>query len=517
MNAREAAWGRLPETWDMLVIGGGITGAAILFEAARRGLRALLIERADFASGASSRSSKLVHGGLRYLKEGKLGLTRESVRERQELLREAPGLVEPIRFLMPHYPGSSPSPRALGLGLALYDAFAGARQHRYLGRDEVARIAPLVKSEGLTGAHEYLDATTDDARLVLRVLQEARDAGAAALNYVDVDELIERDGTVAGAQVSDRIGRRSAEVRARVVVNAGGAASDALRRTIGGERKLRPLRGSHLIVPGWRLPVAQSIAFSHPRDGRPVFAYPWLGITLVGTTDLDHHEDLRDEPRIAPEEVDYLLAALAYQFPRSAIGTRDLIATFAGVRPVVDSGRADPSKESRDQAIWNERGLLTVTGGKLTTFRPMALAALRAAAPALGRLDLRERPVFSRQTLPDAPQLSLAQRRRLAGRYGAHAQALLDGTPGTENEPLGETDTLWAELRWAARHESVVGLDDLLLRRTRLGLIEPRGGERWFARIAAICVEELGWDAARQEREFADYRTLHAAHYGVPA
>ncbi len=500
-----------------MVVGGGITGAAVLFESARRGLRALLIERADFASGASSRSSKLVHGGLRYLKEGKVALTRESVRERESLLRIAPGLVERMPFLMPHYPGGKPDPRVLELGLTLYDFFAGHRAHRFVGRDETLRLAPAIDDRRLRGAHEYTDATTDDARLVLRLIMEARDAGAIALNYTDAIELIEHNGTIGGARLRDLIDSRTAEVSARVVVNAGGAASDALRESIGEKRRLRPLRGSHLILPGWRLPLAQAIAFSHPRDGRPVFAYPWLGITLVGTTDVDHHDDARLEPAIAREELTYLLEALSRQFPRSSVGSGDIIATYAGVRPVIDSGSTDPSKESRDAAIWDERGLITVTGGKLTTFRPMALAALRAAARRLGRIDLAQRPALARAHHPRAPHLSLAQGTRLSGYYGAHAQALLDETPQSEHETIGATDTLWAEVRWCARNESVEHLDDLLLRRTRLGLIEPNVQDRWPDRLRALCREELGWDDARYDRELSDYRRLHRTHYGIPA
>jgi len=516
-QVRAAAIARLDEPWDILVIGGGITGAAILFEAARRGLRALLLERSDFASGASSRSSKLVHGGLRYLKEGKFALTRESVHERQALLRDAPGLVDPIRFLMLHYPGSTPSARTLGLGLALYDLFAGQRAHRAVDSAEALLLAPNIESAGLLGAHEYLDATTDDARLVLRLIQEARAAGAIALNYLDARELLERDGRVVGVRALDTIGGSTVELRARVVINAGGAAADALRSALGAAARLRPLRGSHLILPDWRLPLAEAIAFSHPRDRRPVFAYPWLGVTLVGTTDVDHRSELRSEPAISEEEALYLLEALAYQFPRSAIERTDVVATFAGVRPVIHSGRADPSKESRDHALWKERGLLTVTGGKLTTFRPMALAALRAVAGELDAFDLAPRPTFVRCALPHAPHLSQAQRLRLAGSYGSEAQALLDTTLPSDRESVDGTATLWAEVRWAARHESVEHLDDLLLRRTRLGLIAPTCDRRWSARLRSICMQELRWDDARFEREAHAYRALHAAYYGALA
>jgi glycerol-3-phosphate dehydrogenase len=503
----------------VLVVGGGVTGAGILLEASRRGLRALLVERGDFASGTSSRSSKLVHGGLRYLKEGKIGLARESVREREELLRDAPGLVEPIHFLMPHYPGSKPGTMALSVGLAVYDAFAGRRLHRFVDRDEALRLVPALAERRLRGAHVYLDATTDDARLVLRLLRDSEAHGATALNYVAAATLIRHRGRVVGARLEDVASDRTAEVRARVVVNATGVFADALRGEVGERPRLRPLRGSHLLLHDWRLPLAYAVAFSHPGDGRPVFAYPWLGMTLVGTTDLDHRANLADEPSISPEEVEYLLAGLHAQFPSGAIDGGDVVSTYAGVRPVVGTGKADPSREGREHVVWREHGLITVTGGKLTTFRPMALETLRAAMPRLRRrVDLRPRPVFTPAPEPDAPpHLGAAWRRRLAGLHGARAQSLVDGAAPDELSPIEGASALWAELRFAAREEHVMRLDDLLLRRTRVGLSFADGGEHLFARVREICAAELGWNDERFDREAAAYRSLRRSHYGVPA
>lgn len=507
----------LENAWDLLVIGGGVTGAAVLLEAARRGLRALLVERGDFASGTSSRSSKLVHGGLRYLKEGKIGLTRESVREREELLRDAPGLVDPMWFLMPHYGGRKPSRATLAIGLAAYDLLAGRRQHRYLGRAEALALEPRLDPSGLTGAHLYLDASTDDARLVLRLLQAAQDAGASARNYVEVEGLLRSDGAVIGARLSDHATGESCEVSARVVINATGVSADGLRAEIGEAPKLRPLRGSHLLLHDWSVPVTQAVAFEHPADGRPVFAYPWLGMTLVGTTDLDHLTDLHDEPAISREEIAYLLDAIRYQFPSLRVGEREIVSTFAGVRPVIASGNADPSKESRDQVLLCEHGLVTITGGKLTTFRPMALAALAAAARHMGqRIDPKPRPVFVSAALPSAPGLSRSARQRLAGRYGARAQSVVDEAQPGELEAIGRTDVLWAELRWAARHENVVRLDDLLLRRTRLGLLFGDGATRFFPRLRETCADELGWNDTRWHSAEESYRELWQQHYGVP-
>lgn len=514
---REGLPGLLAREWDVVVIGGGITGAGILLEAARNGLSALLVEQRDYAWGTSSRSSKLVHGGLRYLKQGKLHLTRDAVRERQHLLHEAAGLVEPQGFAFADYAGRKPGRRAFGLGLAVYDWLAGARTSRYLAADDFLLAAPHIRREALQGGMCYLDAKTDDARLVLRVLQQAQQAGAHALNYVSVQTLLRENGTgrVNGVRVHDRIDGREHEVRARLVINATGAWAAHLHPDA--KHKLRPLRGSHLILPAWRLPVAQAISLMHPADGRPVFAFPWEGVTLVGTTDVDHRDDLRQEAAITQAELDYLLQALDFQFPALRLTRDDVIATYAGVRPVLDSGQADPSREGRDHAVWTEEGLLTVTGGKLTTFRLIALDALRQAAPLLGRsLALAHRPVFPPLAPLHAAALSRSERQRLQGRYGVHAQALVDAAAPEELACIPGTLTLWAELVWAARHEGVLHLEDLLLRRTRLGLQLAQGGAALLGRIRALCQSPLGWDDARWEREQEAYLQLWQRHYSVP-
>ncbi len=507
---REALWQRLSEPCDVLIVGGGITGAGILHEATRRGLRAVLVERGDYASATSSRSSKLVHGGLRYLAEGKIGLTRESVIEREALLQAAPGLVDPMPFLMPHYRGRRPGRMELGFGLALYDLFAGRRTHRYTDATETQQLAPTIASDELTGAHVYIDATTDDARLVLRLIGHACDGGAVALNYIEATSMIRREGKIVGAEITDRDSNRTATITASVVINATGVFASGL--------PLRPLRGSHVLLPDWRLPLAQAIAIKHPADGRPVFAYPWLGATLVGTTDVDHHDALTMEPHISRAELSYLLAALHAQFPRCDLREADIIATYAGVRPVIDDGQSDPSKAGRDHTVLTEPGMVTITGGKLTTFRPMALAALRAAAPMLApkTFSLDERPIFTPTSLPESG-LSLAVRQRLAGRFGPHAATLLNKARENDMHAIGALPFLWAELRWSAQREHVVHLDDLLLRRTRIGLLARNGGASFLPRIRAICQEELHWDDQRMAREEADYKERIAMRYGLPA
>ena len=505
--------------WDILVIGGGITGAGILLEASRRGLSALLVEQRDFAWGTSSRSSKLVHGGLRYLAQGHLALTREAVREREALLADAPGLVEPQGFAFADHGASKRKRRTMLAGLALYDLFAGRREAHWLAADAFALRAPNAAGPTLAGGIVYTDAKTDDARLVLRTLAEARRHGGAALNYVSAHALLSEGGRITGACLRDGANANAGhDVRARLVIDACGAWCGLLGAS--GPR-LRPLRGSHLILPAWRLPLAQAISLMHPADGRPVFAFPWEGATLVGTTDVDHRDGLAREAAITRPELDYLMAALQAQFPQLALEEGDVVATYAGVRPVVDSGAdGTPSKAGREHAITSTEGLVSVTGGKLTTFRAIALDTLRQAQKQLPgwRDALAPCRIYDPVALPQAGRrLPASTLRRLAGRYGAQAQALIDAAQEGELEIIPGTETLWAELRWAARAEAVEQLDDLLLRRVRIGLLLRGGGQEHFARIRAVCQPELGWLDARWEAEAAAYGQLWKSHYSLPA
>ncbi len=543
---------------DLLVIGGGIAGAGVALEAARRGLDVMLVEARDFAWGSSSRSSKLVHGGLRYLREGAFGLTRESVRERGRLLQDAAGLVEPQRFLLGHYAGRSPGRRTMAAGLAIYDALAGTRTRAFHTPAEALALAPHTAADGLLGASSYLDAKTDDARLVMRVLQEAQRHGARIFNRAAVKSLLRagadaapaapaRDGRGPAAVPGSVVGARiegagfTGEVRARCVVNATGAWADGLRAGLGAPM-LRPLRGSHLMFPLWRLPVAHTVSLFHPRDGRPVFATPWEGAAMVGTTDLDHREDPDVEPSITPAEVAYLMEALRYAFPRLLLSACDALSSFAGVRPVVDDRGAggDPSKAPREHVVRDEHGLITVTGGKLTTFRVNALDALRHAAPYLPARGARglaagdrggaatarpaefdyavDSPILEPTPIGGAlSRLPHGLGVRLAGRYGSRADELVAQSSPADLETVAGTLTPWAELHWALRHEQVRHLDDLLMRRTRLGLLLPDGAASVLPRIEPIAREALGWSAGEWRDECERHARIVAQCYAVPA
>jgi glycerol-3-phosphate dehydrogenase len=520
---REEAWAQLKNRWDLIIVGGGVTGAGILALAARSGARTLLLEKGDFASGTSSRSSKMVHGGLRYLKHMHIKLTWESVRERQRLLAAAPGLVEPLGFIYPTYEGERPSPWVIGVGLGIYTHLApDAGDYQRLDEVDIGMMAPGLKTRGLERAYHYMDAQTDDARLVLRLLHDGLATGeqrrAVALNYTAVMGLLKERGQVVGVAVRDETTGETAEVRARLVINATGAWADDLRLEVGEAGRLRPLRGSHLYFSLDRFPVYQAIAFSHPDDGRPVFVYPWEGVALVGTTDVDHDQPLEAEASISKEEADYLLRAVQSHFPELALGQADVLTTQAGVRPVVDSGKSDPSAESRDHVVWLEHGLLTVTGGKLTTFRVIAVDALGEAHRMHADIPGPDSDAQALETFDPAGEISGVEpdvARRLWGRYGAAAPRLAASFRDLL-EPVPGTPYLWAELAWASGHESVCHLDDLLLRRFRLGILLPDGGESLLPRMGPLVKEHLGWGEKRWNEEAERYHRIRATAHGLP-
>lgn len=508
------------QPWDLIVIGGGISGAGILREAARRGWRCLLLEQRDFAWGTSSRSSKMVHGGLRYIAKGQWRLTRDSVHERQRLLDEAPGLVEPMSFMMPHYRGGFPGPGVFGGLLTVYDALAGRRNHHFHDAQQLRYLAPGLKEDRLLGGTCFVDALTDDARLVMRVLAEARADGALALNGMRVEQLLREDGRVCGVQVADSEGGEPMQLRCGALAVATGAWAERLRPR-DAPSQLRPLRGSHLLLPGWRLPVAQAFTFLHARDRRPVFVFPWEGATVVGTTDLDHQDDLDTSASISSEELEYLLAACAQQFPQAEVVADDVLSTWSGVRPVVGSAPGEqagkPSNETREHVLWLEPGCVTLAGGKLTTFRPQALEVLKACGQMLGReVSDDGAPVFaSVPTLP-IPGLSASQWRRLAGRHGRDLPRLARLLEQLGYGCVGASDTLWAELAFACDAELILHLDDLLLRRTRIGLLLAQGAAQYLPAIRRLCQPRLGWDDARWQVEEQRYRDLWQRHHGLP-
>jgi glycerol-3-phosphate dehydrogenase len=517
---RNSVWAQLDRDWDLVIVGGGITGAGILREAIRAGLRAVLFEAADFASGTSSRSSKLVHGGLRYLRNAQIKLTYESVHERERLLGEGRGLISPLPFLMANFARDPIPAWVFGMGLTLYDLLALKWNHRAYPPAGLYELCPQMASTELVGGYRYFDAEVDDARLVLRVILEAVAAGGLTINYTRVEGLLQVDGKVCGVAVKDLSpegNERTAEVRAKIVINATGAWADELRAQTGGCSRLRKLRGSHLTFPFEKLPLTRAVTFLHPRNGRPVFVIPWEGVTIIGTTDADHHLELHSDVRISPEENAYLFEAIHYIFPTLGLTQEDVITTFSGVRAVVDTNKPDPSKESREYVLWLENGLLTVSGGKLTTFRLMAHSALRAVQEFLPEHPVIQRDFRVLDSLPSEARLCKDlepnQRLRILGRYGSEACSLIEAAQPGEIETILPLSNLWVELRWAARTEGVVHLDDLLLRRVRLGLLLPRGGLDHIERVRTTVQGELGWSDQRWTEEIVRYRKIWTDYY----
>lgn len=516
---RDRVWSELSQAWDIIVIGGGITGAGILREAVQKKLRVLLLDANDFAFGTSSRSSKMVHGGFRYLRNRQFDVTHEAVREREWMLREAPNLVTPLPFIMPRYKSSGMHSWELYFGVILYDLMAPKWEHQIFSTPQLLEICPSLKKEGLRGGNLYYDAQMDDARLVLRILREAVAAGGSALNYAAVTGLLrDRLGQVCGVAVTDRAGpgSRTQECTARVVINASGPWSDDLRSQIQAAPRLRKLRGSHILFKQEDFPLRRAFTLVHPVDRRAMFALPWEGTTLIGTTDLDHTFDMADEPFATGREVDYIMTAIRDIFPGLGLTADRIISSFAGLRPVINTGKADPSKESRAHVVWDENRLITVTGGKLTTFRIMAAEALQCAGQYLpGNPEFHLHPPIFERVEPefDPKQLDARSAAHLLGRFGPEAIQFMHAADQGELERIEYLPNLWAELRWAACHEGVIHLDDLLLRRVRLGLLLPQGGLPWIERIRRIVQPELGWDDATWQAEVRRYQAIWASCY----
>ncbi len=511
-NVREEVFTRIKEEkWDLVIVGGGITGAGILREAVRRNLKTLLVEQRDFAWGTSSRSGQLVHGGLRYLEQGNFKLTYESVKERGKLLRELPGLVDTFGLMMTFYKGSRFKRLIVRAALLVYDIMNGSfRKHKFSIK-EVIRLVPNIDKKNLAGGLLFYESVTDDSRLVLRVLQQAREEGGIAINYCKVNSLLKEKDRVCGVTMEDMTTGDKLDIQAKQVINATGAWVDNLRKNVkkANQKHVRPLRGSHLVFSADRLPISDSIVMTHPTSKRPGFALPWEGRVITGNTDIDHTGDLSVEASITSDEVDYLLENVQHHFPDLGIDRGDIIATFSGVRPVVDSGKTDPSAESRDHVVWQEDGLLTVTGGKLTTFRLIALDALKATQVVLGVLpDLDKEQMFFEpfeEMTSIVGKLEEKTLTRLKGRYGSCAIDLISAANEGELKKIPGTLTLWAELRWAAKNEAVVHLEDLMLRRTRIGLLLDQGGKEFLPRIREICQPTLEWNDNKWCQEEQQY------------
>ena len=516
-GSRERGWRRLEQGLDVLVIGGGITGAGILHDAALRGLAVALVERGDFGAATSSRSSKLIHGGLRYLRRMQLGITRTACRERDLLALFNPHLVRPMRFLYPSYAHDATPGWQVDLGLAMYDHLTPVRhRHEKVDGEAAAALVSSLASAGLEFGLLYDDAVADDARLVLAVVAAGALAGGVAVNYARVETLVrERGGRVVGAVVRDLESDAVLDVRAAVVVNATGVWCDEVRAMAGITKpRLRPSRGSHLLFPRSRLPLEVAVTALAPDDGRPVFAVPHPEGTLVGTTDLFHTGPL-DDPRPTEEEIAYLLRFARHVFPAAKLAARDVSGAFAGVRPVLGSAVEDPSAASREEAVWVERGLVSTAGGKLTTFRATAEKVVDTVVKQLPdeKRDEVGPPQSAAVALPwrgDPAELvrgvrTLGAHEAVAGGMVRRLGALALPAAAVDPEglrPLADgLDLARAELLWHLRFGAVQHLEDLLLRRVRLGMWQPRVCLELAPRLRPVLRRAAGWSVKRWNAE----------------
>ena len=530
MIARTAALQALSErTFDVVVIGGGITGAGVALDAATRGYSVALVERTDYAAGTSSRSSKLVHGGLRYLQSFDIGLVREALLERQLMVRLAPHLVHPLPLVVAAFEGARPD-RLTGIGLNMYDVMATPRlrgrrearraaqidgaadwspeRHRMIDGDEVAQLLPALAAREPTGGYLFYDCQTDDVRLVLTILAEAERFGAVCANRAEVVELLDD-----GVRVHDRESGGELEVRGTNVVNATGVWADRIRpeelRDEAEVPVIHPSRGTHVTISSEDLPLVAG-AIVPAGGGRTIFALPWLGRSLVGTTDNDYEGDL-DHVQPGVEDIDYLLGAVN-EFFGTSIAPGDLTGAYAGVRPLISTGDSRKSVDiSRKAELYEtSSGLITITGGKLTTWRRMA----KMAVDRLVERDGREAPcrtheiplglAIAPEELADVAGVPEGSYAALADRYGhvAHDVLRVAAERPELTEPIvpGLPDLL-AEAVYAARAEQARSVGDVFLRRTRLGLLAARQLDGAVSRVAAAIAPELDWDAARTARE----------------
>jgi len=504
------------ERFDVIVIGGGATGLGVAVDAQTRGYRTLLLEQYDFAKGTSSRSTKLVHGGVRYLQQGNVGLVLEALRERGLMVRNAPHLVHDLAFVVPRYKWwEGPF---YGVGLRLYDALAGklniARSRR-LNRDETIARIPNVATENLLGGVVYHDAQFDDARLALALAQTAADHGATLLNYARVVALRKPGGLVVeGVDVIDQETGARHRIEGSVVVNATGIFTDTVRYLDDASTRgmLTPSQGVHLVLDRSFQPSDAAIMVPQTDDGRVLFVIPWHGRVLVGTTDtaMDHPEI---EPRALDEEVEFILRNAA-RYLEHVPTAADVLSVFAGQRPLVQDPNADTATKaiSRDHVVVVSRsGLVTVVGGKWTTYRKMAEDTVDHAYAVGG---LPERPCVT-EDLPlhgwmarDDPALPDEGAMKVYGSEAAAVRALIAENPAWAEPLHSNLPYVWGHVVWAVRHEMARTVEDVLARRTRSLLLDARASIEVAPRAAALIAAELGRDQAWVERQVDDYQTL---------
>lgn len=557
---REAMLARLAsEEFDLVVVGGGITGLGVALDAATRGLRVALVERGDFAAGTSSKSSKLIHGGLRYLQQGEVRLVYEALHERQRLRRNAPHLVNVLPFMLPVLTRdgliSRKIARALGSALWMYDLTGGARigrVHRRIRKSRARALIPTIDATRLASAYIYYDAQADDARLCLALARSAADAGAAVVNHVSAERILRSpDGSVTGLEVRaayrrddvHEVSPESFVIRAPLVINAAGVWCDEIRRLdhhvppaiAATSDTIRPAKGVHVTIPWSKVRNRIAVVIPVPKDRRSLFVVPWGPLpdgefthTYVGTTDTDYHGPL-DDPRCTKDDIDYIVRALNANLS-TEITSADITAVWAGLRPLVKqvnaaegtgrSGKADRTADlSRRHLVQSAGdGIITVTGGKLTTYREMAedtvdraVLELRRIGPGVrhGRCRTRRHRLHGAARSASVPKSSRG--RHLYHRFGTDAadiETLIAAQPTLGETVIDGLPYVRAEIVYAVRHEMAITLDDVLSRRTRALLFDRQSALAAAPAVADIMADILGWDRERIVREIDAFTEL---------
>ena len=540
MPTRKEMWEKIGEDVDVLIIGGGINGAGIARDASRRGLKVCVVEQKDLAYGTSSRSSKLVHGGLRYLEQLEFALVFESVSERRILLDIAPHLVNPLGFLFPVYKSSRRGIHTINAGMWIYEGlslFRTPKRHRLLKRADVKKEEPALRNEELQGAPLYYDCSTDDARLTLESALDAVKHGASVATWTRCEEFIFGDsGKIEGARVRDQFTGETKEIRASVTINATGPWTDHLLSMASTKPSevLRPTKGVHIVVESSRLPVNNAVVCFHPEDKRVLFAIPWGEQTYIGTTDTDYEGDPGDVYATL-EDVDYLIDASNHYFPEHQISRDDVISTWAGLRPLIRQGGVSESAVSREHEILiSEQGLITIAGGKLTTYRRMSAEVVDTAVKMLrmsGKLTEKLKAAHTdTEPLPGAvgwPEdddhqsvttqvleksgghLSEDSARLLANTYGMRAldvAALVAERPELAKPMVQGRPEVYAQIDYAVNHELAATLTDMLIQRTQIFYRAKDQGIGDAPKVAAHMGALLGWSPEDIERNVAQYQ-----------
>ena len=495
------------KSWDFLVIGGGATGLGVAVDASARGYSTLLVEQADFAKGTSSRSTKLVHGGVRYLKQGNISLVLEALRERGLLCENAPHLVHHLSFIVPIY--SWWEGPFYGIGMKIYDRLAGKlglSPSENLSREETLKRIPTLQPTGLVSGVSYYDGQFDDSRLAVNLAQTIFDLGGAAINYVQVTSLIKEDGLVAGAVVRDSETGTEHSIRAKAVINATGVFSDAVRKMDEPEAKnvIAASQGSHVVLPKSFLPGDTAIMVPHTPDGRVMFAVPWHDCVVVGTTDTSV-DTIQLEPRPMDEEIGFILTNAA-QYLSKQPNRSDVLSVFAGLRPLVKVGDAKSTAAlSRDHTILiSNSGLLTIAGGKWTTYRKMAQDAVDQAETMAG-FEERRCTTEHLQIHGWTKQQITTPNLRVYGADAAAINELAEAEPALAEKLHPDLPYIGAEVVWAVRQEMARTVEDVLARRTRALLLGARASIEAAPKVAELMGRELGADETWQRESAAKF------------